>query len=101
MQMLMEVTIPNEPFNTLIKNGTAGDVLQRVLADLKPAAVYFTEQDGRRGAFLVVEVPDSSRVPALAEPWFVLFDATVKFRICMTLEDLARAGLDEIGRKLA
>jgi len=30
-----------------------------------------------------------------------LFDATVKFRVCMRPEDLARAGLDEIGRKLA
>jgi hypothetical protein len=25
----------------------------------------------------------------------------VKFRVCMTPEDLARAGLDEIGKKLA
>jgi hypothetical protein len=31
----------------------------------------------------------------------VLFDATVKFRVCMTPEDLARAGLDDIGKKLA
>jgi hypothetical protein len=48
-----------------------------------------------------VDVPDSSRIPALAEPFFVRFDANVKFRICMTPEDLARSGLDEIGRKLS
>jgi hypothetical protein len=101
MQMIMEVELPNEPFNTLVTKGTAGETLQRILADVKPSAVYFTEQDGRRGAFLLVDLPDPSRVPALAEPFFVLFDATVKFRVCMTPEDLARSGLDGIGSKLA
>jgi hypothetical protein len=101
MQMLMEVELPNEPFNTLVKNGTAGQVLERALADVKPSAIYFTEQDGHRGAFMLVDVPDASRVPALAEPFFVLMDATVRFRICMTPEDLAKAGLDEIGLKLS
>jgi hypothetical protein len=100
MQMIMEVELPNEPFNTLVKKGTVGETLQHVLADIKPTAVYFTERDGRRGATLVVDVPDPSRVPGLAEPFFVLFDASVKFRICMTPEDLGRSGLDEIGRKL-
>ena len=100
MQMVMEVELPNEPFNTLVKKGTAGETIQRCLADVMPSAVYFTEREGQRGAFLVVDVPDPSRVPALAEPFFVLFDAAVKFRICMTPEDLARSGLDEIGRKL-
>ena len=100
MQMIMEVELPNEPFNTLVKKGTAGETLQRILADVKPSAIYFSEQDGRRGAFLLVDVPDPSRVPALAEPFFVLLDATVKFRICMTPEDLAKAGLEEIGNKL-
>jgi len=101
MQMIMEVELPNEPFNTRVKNGTAGETLQRILADVQPSASYFTELDGRRGALLLVDVSDPSRVPALAEPFFVLFDATVKFRICMTPEDLAKSGLDEIGKKLA
>jgi hypothetical protein len=98
--MIMEVEFPNEPFNTLVKNGTVGETLQRILADIKPSATYFSEQDGRRGAFLFVDVPDPSRVPVLAEPFFVLFDATVKLRVCMTPEDLAKSGLDEMGRKL-
>jgi hypothetical protein len=98
--MIMEVEFPNEPFNSLVKKGTAGETLQRILADIKPSAIYFSEQDGRRGAFLLVDVPDPSRVPLLAEPFFVLLDATVKLRVCMTPEDLAKSGLDEIGNKL-
>ena len=46
-------------------------------------------------------VADPSKVPALAEPWFILFNATVKFRIVMTPDDLKRAGLDDLGKKWA
>ena len=101
MQMLMEVEMPNEPFNTMVKKGTAGETLQGVLDEIKPAAAYFSEQEGMRGALLLVDVPDPARIPGLAEPFFVRFDASVKFRICMTPDDLARSGLEEIGRKLA
>lgn len=101
MKMLMEVELPNEPFNTLVKRGAVGPTIQGVLDEIKPSAVYFSEQDGQRGAVLVVDVDDSARIPALAEPFFVRFDANVKFRVCMTPEDLARSGLDEIGRKLS
>jgi hypothetical protein len=66
-----------------------------------PAAAYFTERDGHRGAILVVDVPDASSIPALAEPFYVTLNANVKFRICMTPEDLGTAGLEEIGKKLA
>jgi hypothetical protein len=101
MKMLMEVELPNEPFSTLVKKGTAGQTIQGILDEIKPSAAYFSEQDGQRGAFLLVEVEDSSRIPALAEPFFVRLDASVRFRVCMTPEDLAHSGLDEIGRRLS
>ena len=101
MQMIMEVEIPNEPFNTLVKKGTAAETLQGILDDVGPSAAYFSEQNGQRGAFLLVEVPEPSRIPGLAEPFFVRLDANVKFRVCMTPEDFARSGIEEIGRKLA
>jgi hypothetical protein len=30
------------------------------------SAIYFTEQDGARGAIMIVNVADSSKIPALA-----------------------------------
>ncbi len=54
--------------------------------------MYFSERDGNRGLLIVVDVADASRVPTLAEPFFLMFDASVKFRICMTPEDLAGPG---------
>jgi len=97
--MLLNVTFPHEPFNTAVRKGTAGATLGKILEALKPEAVYFTEQDGQRGAVLVVNVEDPSQVPALAEPWFLHFQADCKFRIAMTPEDLRRAGLEELGKK--
>ncbi len=99
MRMLMNVKLPLEKFNAAVRDGTVGAKMKRILDELKPEAVYFTEQHGHRGAVLVVEVTDDARVPVLAEPWFLLFDAEVEFRIAMTPADLEKSGIDKIGKK--
>lgn len=99
MRILLNVKIPHQQFNAAVKDGTAGEKLGQILEAIKPEAVYFTEQNGHRGAVLIVDLPDPSRIPALAEPWFLTFNADVKFRVVMTPEDLKRAGLDELGKK--
>jgi hypothetical protein len=97
--MLLNITIPHEPFNTLVRNGTVGGTLDKIMKELKPEAAYFTEQDGARGAILVVNVEHPSQVPTFAEPWFLHFNADVKFRVAMTPDDLAKSGLDAIAKK--
>jgi hypothetical protein len=99
MRMLLDVTIPHETFNSLVRQGVVGQKLNAILEAIKPEAAYFTEQDGKRGAILVVDLPDPSKIPALAEPWFITFNADVKFRVMMLPEDLKKAGLDDIGKK--
>jgi len=99
MRMLLNVVLPHEPFNTAVRKGTAGETISEILDATKPEAVYFTEQDGHRGAVLVVNVEKASQVPALAEPWYLHFQADCKFRIAMTPEDLQQAGLPELGKK--
>ena len=99
MRMLFHVKIPHEPFNTAVKDGTVGKKIRRVLDELKPEAVYFTEYQGRRGAIMIINVDDPSKVPAFSEPWFLLFNADCEFHIVMLPEDLAKAGLDELGKK--
>jgi hypothetical protein len=99
MRMIMHVDFPPEPFNTLVRNGTAGAALQKALNDVKPEAAYFSEENGRRGGVLIVDVPDASKIPALSEPFFLTMNAEVRFRIAMTPEDLAKAGLESIGKK--
>jgi hypothetical protein len=96
--MLVYVTIPHEPFNMAVREGTAGKKLQKVLDAIKPQAAYFTEQDGNRGAVLVVDLKDASAIPSIAEPWYLSFNAKCEFRIAMTPEDLGRSGLDQIAK---
>jgi hypothetical protein len=99
MRMLMNVKIPHQPFNAAVKDGSAGAKLNKILEAIKPEVVYFTEQNGQRGAVLVVDLPDASKVPVLAEPWFLTFQADVEFRIAMTPDDLKRSGIDGMGQK--
>jgi hypothetical protein len=97
--MLMNVTIPTDRFNEALRKGTAGSKLNSILEELKPESVFFTEQDGSRGAILIVNLDDPAKIPALAEPWFLAFDAKVKFQIAMSPDDLKRSGLEELGKK--
>lgn len=101
MRMLLTVAIPHEPFNTAVRNGTAGETMGRILEASKPQAAYFTEEDGHRGAVLVVDVEKPSQIPSLAEPWFLSFNADCRFRIVMSPEDLKDAGLEGLGKKWA
>jgi hypothetical protein len=99
MRMLLQIRFPHKEFNEAVRNGTAGSKLDRILAETKPEAVYFTEIDGQRGAIMIVDLKDPSSVPALAEPWFLTFSADVEIRAVMTPDDLKRAGLDTLGKK--
>lgn len=99
MKMLLTVEFPLEPFNSLVKRGKVGKIVGRILETIKPETAYFTEQDGNRGGIFVIDVQTPSDVPFFAEPFFLNFDATCKFRILMSPEDLQKAGLDKLGKK--
>lgn len=99
MRILMKVRIPHEPFNTLVKEGKAGNIIQKIIEELRPESIYFTEQDGTRGAVAIVNINDPSQIPSFSEPFFLKFNADCQFRIAMTPEDLGKAGLDELGKK--
>lgn len=99
MKMLLTVEFPLEPFNSLVRSGKAGELIGRILQTIKPEAAYFTEQDGKRGGIFVIDVQAPSAVPTFAEPFFLNFQASCKFRILMSPEDLQTAGLEELGKK--
>jgi hypothetical protein len=99
MRMLIDFEMPLEPFNTLVKKGTAGEIMEQILADLKPEAAYFTARGGKRGGTLVLDVADASKIPAVAEPLFLHFNANVTLLPCMTPEELGKANLKQLGQK--
>jgi hypothetical protein len=97
--MLLKVRFPAEPFNALVRSGEAGKVLQSILDELKPEAVYFTEDRGQRGAVLVIDLANPSDVPKIAEPFFLNFNADCHLRVVMSPDDLKTAGLEALGKK--
>jgi hypothetical protein len=99
MRILLNISMPHDKFNAAVKDGTAGEKLQRILDELKPEAAYFTEYGGKRGAMLVVNLEDPSKIPAIAEPWFLLFNADVHFHLVMTPEELAKGHLEDVAKK--
>ena len=99
MRMLLKVRIPHERFNAAVRDGTAGPKLNRILEETKPEAVYFMEHDGQRGAIMIVDLADPSKIPTFAEPWFLTFNADVEFHPVMSPDDLKRGGLEALGKK--
>jgi hypothetical protein len=101
MRMLMIAKNPLPQFNAGVRNGSAGKVLTKIIEELKPEAVYFTEMEGKRTAVMVVDLKDASDIPKYAEPFFLHFESSVEFHPVMTPQDLGRAGLEELGKKWA
>ena len=92
MRFLLKVNIPVETGNAAAKVGKLGATIQSILADLKPEAVYFTDSNGQRAGYIFLEMQDASQIPAIAEPWFLAFNASIEIHPVMTPDDLARAG---------
>jgi len=99
MRLLMNVRIPHEPFNSLVRTGKAGEILEQIIKELQPESIYFTEQGGTRGAVAIVNVDDPSQIPSFSEPFFLSFNADCEFRIAMTPEDIGKSGLNDLGKK--
>lgn len=99
MRFVVKISMPHEPFNTLVRNGSADKLMQQIMGELKPEAAYFAEMNGRRTGILIVNFDHTSQIPAIAEPWFLKFNADVEFHPCMLPEDLGKADLHAIGKK--
>lgn len=97
--MLVNVTLPIEPFSSMVRDGTVGDIIGRVIDAVKPESIYFTELEGNRGAVMVVDVKEASSIPSIAEPWFLNFEAICEFRIAMTPNDLMKANLPKLAEE--
>ncbi len=92
MRFLVKASFDVESGNSLARDGRLGATIQTILEELKPEAAYFLAEDGDRTAFLFVDMDDASQIPAVAEPWFLAFNASVSFTPVMVAEDLMKAG---------
>ena len=99
MRYLVQIDIPHDRFNQLVRDGQAGQKIGNILEETKPEHIWFSEQNGRRGAVAVYDIAKPSDIPAITEPWFLTFNADCHFGVAMTPEDLKNAGLEALGKK--
>jgi hypothetical protein len=101
MRFMLKAVMDTEKANSAAKSGTLGKTVQTIVTELKPEAAYFTDDHGKRTAYIFFDLRDASQIPAVAEPWFVAFNAHVEFHPVMNPDDLAKAGpsIDQAAKK--
>jgi hypothetical protein len=91
MRFMLSFRSPPDTGNALIRDGRFPETFQFIMEELQPEAAYFTDVDGARGGYLIINMDDASQLPAMAEPLFLGFGATIKVHLVMTAEDLQKA----------
>ena len=96
MKLLLNIEIDTQTGNKLIAEGKIDEVLGGLLNSLKPEASYFYARNGRRAFTIVVDIPDMTHLPSVAEPFWIQMGASVEAIPVMTRDDLD-AGLSRLG----
>jgi hypothetical protein len=97
MRVMLKASMDTEKANEAIRNGTLGKLIQESMEQIKPEAAYFTSDHGKRTAFLVFDMQDSSQMPVLSEPFFLQLNAEISYTPVMNMEDVQK-GLSQLGR---
>ncbi|CAL9510316.1 hypothetical protein [Streptomyces sp. enrichment culture] len=95
MRLLVKANVDTERSNELIHNGRMPELIKSTLERVKPEAVYFAPLDGHRTMLMVVDLPDSSKIPPTLDALFTDLNAYVEVTPVMNLEELQR-GLAEL-----
>ena len=98
MRILLTFSIDPEKGDELIKGGRIGETMQSILEQLQPEAAYFTDVEGTRGGYLVVDMEDASQMPTFTEPLLLGLGATIQMQPVMTPEDLQGAAGEALHR---
>lgn len=103
MRFMLKAIMDTEKANAAAKSGVLDKTIQTIIQELKPEAAYFTDDHGKRTAFVFFEMRDASQIPAIAEPWFLALNAHIEFHPVMVADDLAKAApsIQQAARKYA
>src|SRR5215217_5893315 len=71
MRMMLKAVIDTEAGNENIRNGSMAKVIEQMVQQLNPEAVYFAPEDGQRSCIVVFDMADPSQIPAVSEPMFL------------------------------
>jgi hypothetical protein len=97
--MLLKVCIPVEAGNKAIRDGLLPKTVMSFVEQMKPEAVYFHAEHGKRTALFFFDLKDPTMIPTVAEPFFMNLNATIELSPVMTLEEM-KVGVDKALRDL-
>ena len=95
MRTMVKLTFPTQETNPLIRDGSIGQTMETILANLQPEAAYFGPLDGKRGGYIVVNMEEETDLVTKIEPFWLELGATVETFPVMNVDDL-RAGLQSL-----
>ncbi len=101
MRFMISCRVPTEKANALIKEGRFAETFQSVMDELQPEAAYFTDIEGARGGYFIVNMDDASELSAKAEPLLQGMGAEVQVHLVMTAEDVQKgmAAMEQAAQK--
>ncbi|GAA1432450.1 hypothetical protein GCM10009601_53410 [Streptomyces thermospinosisporus] len=97
MRVMLKASMDTEKANEAIRNGTLAKLIGESLEQIKPEAAYFTSDHGKRTAYLVFDMQDSSQMPVISEPYFMQLGAEITYTPVMNVDDMQK-GLAQLGR---
>ncbi|HEV7872289.1 MAG: hypothetical protein JWR62_2552 [Modestobacter sp.] len=95
MRMMLKAVIDTPAGNTVVADGSIGQLIGGLVEQLHPEAVYFAGEDGQRACFMVFDMQDAADLPSVCEPLFQGGNARVTVTPCMNLEDMQK-GVSEL-----
>ncbi|MGC9540109.1 hypothetical protein IM697_43515 [Streptomyces ferrugineus] len=95
MRVMLKATLDTEKASEVIRSGRMPELMKRGMERLKPEAAYFGPEGGRRTAFLVFDMKDSTELVPDSEVFFNELGATVEVFPLMNVDDLQK-GLAQI-----
>ena len=91
IRMMLKVQIPPDGGNQAIKAGNQGKIFEALIKQIKPEAVYFTQEDGLRTAYFVYTIHETTDFAAIHEPLIQGFGARVYDMPALTWDELKQA----------
>jgi hypothetical protein len=91
MRFMISARVPTEQTNALIREGRFPQTFQSILEDLQPEAAYFTDLDGARGAYFIVNADEPSELAAKTETLFQGLGAEIRMHFVWTPEDVQKS----------
>ena len=96
MRMFMRVMFDVEASNRATKDGSMAKIVEGFANAFKPEGMWFVAQEGKRCMVTVFDLPSTSKLPVLAEPFFIGLGASIEATPAMDMADL-QAGFSALG----